>query len=122
MEIDGGTAPVRVTAIEPQAVLEGPEQGRTEQVPDGVAVQLAVGAESARFQRDLLSVLNGGGPLGAVEADPDLVIYFEGLETIGEMTNTAIERWLAENGDAVRSRWRGNSWPCSGRRSGLTTP
>ncbi|MGI9649118.1 MAG: nucleoside hydrolase, partial [Acidimicrobiia bacterium] len=51
-------------------VADGPEEGWTKPVPDGVVVQVAIGADSFRLERDLISVLNGEGPLEAVAADP----------------------------------------------------
>ncbi len=82
-------------------VQDGPETGWTKPDLDGVPVQVAVGADSFRFERDLLSVLNGGDPLEVVAADPVMVAYFKELEAIGGMLDTTINAWFEENEEAV---------------------
>jgi inosine-uridine nucleoside N-ribohydrolase len=82
-------------------VADGPEEGWTKPVPDGVPVQVAVGADALRLERDLISILNGEGPLEVVAADPALVAYFEQLEEIGAILDNTISTWFEENEDRV---------------------
>ena len=82
-------------------VLERPEEGWTKPDPDGTPVQVAIGADAFRFERDLLSILNGRGPVELVAADPERVAYFEELETAAGMLDTTLNAWFLENEEAL---------------------
>ncbi len=83
------------------SVQEGVEDGRTKRAADGVQVQVAVSVDTARFERDLLSILNGGGPVEIEAADPELVVYFMALESLAERFNAGISQWFEDNEEAL---------------------
>ena len=82
-------------------VPDGPEQGWTKPDPDWIPVQVAVAADSFRLERDLISVLNGEGPLEVVAADPQLVAYFTELAEIDAVLQTTLDQWFRDNEEAV---------------------
>lgn len=82
-------------------VQDGLEEGRTKPDPNGVPVQVAVAADALRFERDLLSILNGQGPVAVTSADPVTAAYFEELEAIAVLLDTTLNDWFATNEGAV---------------------
>jgi len=72
--------------------LDGPEQGRTRVDANGVAVQVAISADSERFRTDLLTTLNGGASQPDIRAaSNEEVEYFIDLEVAVADLSTAVE-------------------------------
>ena len=55
---------------------EGDEEGRTREGPGGRPVRVVTAADAARFERQFLSVLNGGAAITVPDVSPDLVVTF----------------------------------------------
>ena len=109
---------VTLEAMSLSVIQGGNEDGRTKLAADGTEVQVAIAAESARFQRDLLSILNGGGPLEIEPADPELVAYFLALEGIVERSDTRITQFFEDNEELVTALFEPGSLPLEQAREG----
>jgi pyrimidine-specific ribonucleoside hydrolase len=59
-----------------------PEAGRLVEVASGTPIQVAVSANSAQFDRELLSTLNGGIEVTLPDMEADLTVVFRGDECL----------------------------------------
>lgn len=70
----------QVATIENRTVTvtdaEGDEEGRTSEDPGGRPIHVVTAADAAQFERQFLSILNGGAAITVPDVAPDLVVTF----------------------------------------------
>jgi inosine-uridine nucleoside N-ribohydrolase len=100
-----------LVTLEERAVsidIAGDSSGRTRNDPNGVVVRIAVDADRARFEGELLTGLNAGAALpagntaaGAEVPDAATTAYFETLSEAAEVTNVGIDQlFTSSEGEA----------------------